>query len=172
MPAMWAAVLILLACVMTVMAVWHKLLFAEGFCLLYNLLFVVFYHASKTGDALPLSERHKEKETLLQNVRKRLSLSSRFKWKCLYNGLLILLFYLKLIAGTELTFLNVKHKQDASAFRDCPFSAICTALQRKKGYVWAEMYVKFCEMGWNVSTDCFWPPPVYARLPTFLYVSY
>lgn len=53
---MWDTVLILLAYMMMVMAVWHKLLFAEGFCVLYNLLFGVFHHASKTKDAHPLSE--------------------------------------------------------------------------------------------------------------------
>lgn len=45
-----------LACVMPVIAVWHKLLFAEGFCFLYNLLFVVLHHASKTEDARPFRE--------------------------------------------------------------------------------------------------------------------
>lgn len=31
--------------------------------------------------------------------------------------------------------------------------------------MWAEIYVKSWEIGWNVSTDCFWPLSVYASLP-------
>ena len=151
MAEMWDAVLILLACVMTVIAVWHKLLFAEGFCFLYNLLYGAFCHASKKEDTPPLAEPHKPSAKQLQNVS-FFFLWILWKWP---NQMFRYFLFLCLKTSWYLWILN-----GGFCIPGLSTEFPTQNSENQKGYMWAEMYVKFWEMGWNP-----WSSSVYGSLP-------
>lgn len=149
---MWDAVLIFLAYVMTVKAVWHKLVFAEGFRSIYNLLFGVFYHTSKTEDT---HSREWTPQTFCKMTVKVLFFFLQFHWKFLP---LFSFFTLQV----KLIFLNVL--REATALKDCPFNTVCRALWKTEvicGLKCMLSYEEWAEMSAQIAFDL----PQYAILP-------